>query len=105
MSGSDRDQLEELRGRVEDDYRRAEEDYRRAEEEYRLDMAAIEHLQRRFFGAVSSIPTSNDSPPSNESISESPTTILLPQSTPARPQRDELDDSLRSMFNFNTSRR
>ncbi|MGA2753626.1 MAG: hypothetical protein ABSE53_07650 [Terracidiphilus sp.] len=91
MSGLDRDQLEALRDRV-------EEDYRRAEENYRLDIAAIEHLQHRFFGAVSSIPTSNDSRPINGSNSESPTTILPPQSTPARPQSDELEDSLRSMF-------
>ncbi len=96
MSRLDSDQLEALRDRV-------EEDFRRAEENYRLDTAAIEHLRRRFFGAVSSIPSGNDSPPSKGSNSESPTTILLPQSTPASSRNDELEDSLRSMFH--TSRR
>lgn len=91
MSGMNRDQLEALRDRV-------EEDYRRAEENYRLDMAAIEHLQRRFFSAVSSFPTGNDSPPSDGSNIKSPTTIPLPQSSPASPQSDELENSLRSMF-------
>ena len=96
MSGFEKDQLETLRDRV-------EEDYRQAEQNYRLDIAAIEHLQRRFFGAVSSIPKSNDSPPSNGSNSKSPTTILPPQYTQASPQSDELEDSLRSMFH--TSRK
>jgi hypothetical protein len=91
MSGLDREQLEALRDRV-------EEDFSRAEQNYRLDIAAIEHLLRRFFAAASSIPTSNDPPPSNGSNSKSPTTILLPQSSPASPQSDELEDSLRSMF-------
>jgi hypothetical protein len=65
MTEVDKDQLQALRDRVEEDYRRvedeyrrAEENYRRAEESYRLDIAAIEHLQRRFFGSLSSISTS-----------------------------------------------
>ena len=91
MSGLDGDQLGALRDRV-------EEEYRRVEEEYRLDVAAIEHLQRRFFGGVSSIPTSNDSQPSIGSNSESPTVTLPPQYTPARLQSDGLEDSLRSIF-------
>jgi hypothetical protein len=94
MSELERDPLEALRDRVEEDYRRAEEDFRRAEENYRLDLAAIEHLQRRFFG--SSIPTSNYSPPGNGSA-------LEPPAAAARPQSVDLDESLRSMFN--TSRR
>jgi hypothetical protein len=65
MPEVDKGQLEALRDRVEmdfrrveDEYRRAEENYRRSEENYHLDIAAIEHLQRRFFGAPSSTPTS-----------------------------------------------
>jgi hypothetical protein len=65
MPEVDKNQLEALRDRVEmdyrrieDEYRRAEENYRRAEENYHLDIAAIEHLQRRFAGAPSSTPTS-----------------------------------------------
>ena len=64
MPEADKGQLESLRDRVEmdyrkveDEYRRAEENYRRAEENYHLDIAAIEHLQRRFPGAPSSTPT------------------------------------------------
>lgn len=60
MSGLDGDQLQALRDRVEEDYRRAVEAYRRAEQDYRLDVSAIEYLQRRFFGGVSSIPASHD---------------------------------------------
>jgi hypothetical protein len=138
MSGVYGDQMEALRGRVEEDYRQAEQNYHQAEENYRqaeqnyhqaeenyrLDMSAIEHLQRRFFGAVSSIPTSNDSPPSNGSYSEPPsnrsyseppsnrsyseppsngsyseppTTILPPQPTPATPL-DDLVGSIRETY-------
>ena len=116
MSGLNGDQLEALRDRVEDDYRRLEEEYRRAEQDYRLDVAAIEHLQRRFFGGVSRIPTSDHSQTSTASNggsstigsdgelaaivsdSESPATTLPPQYTPTRLQCDGLEDSLRSMF-------
>lgn len=69
MPEVDKDQLEALRDRVEqdyrrveDEYRRAEENYRRAEENYRLDIAAIEHLQRRFSGPAISVPASEYSP-------------------------------------------
>lgn len=105
MSGLERDPLDALRSRVEEDYRRAEDDYRRAEEEYRqaeenyrLDLAAIEHLQSRFFGAMSSTPASNYSPPGNGSTSESPAATLPPQFTPAGAQSDDLAGSIRSMF-------
>ncbi len=120
MSGNYGDQLEALQDLAEEGYRlaeqnfrQAEQNFRQAEENFRLDMSAIEHLHRRFFGTVSSIPTSNYSPrsngsnseppttyspPSNGSNSESPATILPPQSTPAGPQSDELVGSLRSML-------
>ena len=69
MPEVDKNQLEALRDRVEEDYRRledeyrrAEENYRRAEENYRLDIAAIEHLQRRFSGPVISVSASEYSP-------------------------------------------
>ena len=121
MSGNYGDQLEALQDLAEEGYRlaeqnfrQAEQNFRQAEENFRLDMSAIEHLHRRFFGTVSSIPTSNYSPASNGSNSESPTsnyspasngsnsesptTILPLQSTPAGPQSDELVGSLRSML-------
>ncbi len=81
----EKDQLEALRNRVEDDYRRVEDDYRRAEENYhraeenyRLDIAAIEHLQRRFSGTVSSISTSEYSA-ANGFSGKTPATMPTPQ--------------------------
>ncbi len=72
----DKDQLEALRDRVEadyrrveDDYRQAEENYRHAEENYRLDIAAIEHLQRRFSSAPASMSSSSISPTGNSATS------------------------------------
>jgi hypothetical protein len=85
MPEVDKDQLQALRDRVEqdfrrveDDYRRAEENYHRAEENYRLDIAAIEHLHRRFFGALSSIPTSEYSAGNGLNI-KPPAAIQPPQ--------------------------
>jgi len=91
MTELDRDQLEAMRDRV-------EEDFRKAKENYHLDVAAIEHLQRRFFGAVSSIPNSSYSETTNGSNDESPTTILPPRSAPAGTQNDGLDGSIREIF-------
>ncbi len=89
------EQLEAFRDRVEEDFRRAEEDFRRAEENYRLDVAAIEHLQRRFFGAVSSIPTRDYSESTKGSNDES---VTSPRPAPAGIQNDGLDGSLRAIF-------
>ena len=71
MSGFEKDQLETLRDRV-------EEDFRKAKENYRLDIAAIEHLQRRFFGALNSVSTSEYSS-GNGLNSKPPATIQPPQ--------------------------
>ncbi len=65
--------------KVEDEYRRAEENYRRAEENYHLDIAAIEHLQRRFPGAPSSTPTGEQSAASGFN-GKTPATMPTPQS-------------------------
>lgn len=95
MSALEGEQLEAFRDRVEEDFRRAEEDFRRAEENYRLDVAAIEHLQRRFFGAVSSIPIRGYSESTKGSNDES---VTPPRSAPAGTQDDGLDGSLRAIF-------
>lgn len=91
MQEVDKDQLEALRNRVEEDYRRAEEDYRRAEEthrraeeNYRLDLAAIEHLQRRFFGAVNGISATEF--PSGNGLSSKPPAPPLPPASIQPPQ-------------------
>lgn len=91
MSAFEGDQLDALRDRV-------EEDFRRAEENYRLDIAAVEHLQRRFFGAVSGIATSKYSETTKGSKGESPATILPLQAAAVGMQSDGLEGSLRSMF-------
>lgn len=128
-SGMDKDSLEAFR--------------RQVEEDYRLDMGAIERLQRRFLnipniipsspipsnptsGSVISphtVPSSFDSlpTPGPNSVDSSPTTgpnsfdsspgagsgsewrteqrsMVLPPCGPAGPHKDELVDSLRSMF-------
>jgi hypothetical protein len=102
LSGMDRDRLEALRRQVEDDYR--------------LDIAAIERLQRRYLD-VSNIISGNPIPssiipapsapsgfdpspsagPSNEWRPEQHPAALSP-SGPAKPQDDELVGSIRSMF-------
>jgi hypothetical protein len=94
MGSLDRDQLEALRKQVEEDYR--------------LDMAAIERLQRRFLGSVSSVPSSvpaNTAPaPSNMSswnqapISDTRGDGLPKYDSAPNPQGDEVTSSLRAMF-------
>lgn len=92
----DREQLEALR--------------RQVEEDYKLDIAAIERLQRRFMGAANSIPggaagngTSPNNPPlasyasSNEWRTESANPVPPPPAPPER-RTDELEGSLRTMF-------
>jgi len=95
MSAMEADQLQALRDRV-------EEDFRRAEENYRLDIAAIEHLQRRFFGAVSSTSTRNYSETTDGSNRDSAPTLLPLRSNQATPQNDVLEGSLRAMFRTGT---
>jgi hypothetical protein len=94
----DREQLEALR--------------RQVEEDYRLDLAAIERLQRRFLGATRAVPgniPTNAVPvgayaaPSKwseeaESRMESPVSAP-PSFAPPERQRDEVEGSLRTMFN------
>lgn len=92
----DRAQLEALR--------------RQVEEDYKLDIAAIERLQRRFQG---SSPVLSSSTPSNtsslnaysspgewtnfEARIEQPTPVPPPPAPPER-RSDELEGSLRTMF-------
>jgi hypothetical protein len=74
---------------------------RRAEEDFRLDMAAIERLQRRLM-AVSGCAVSPISSPVNTASKPEPS---IPQAAPAifealpaALQPDELGNSLRAMF-------
>ncbi len=85
MAGFSREQLDALR--------------RQIEEDYRLDMAALERLQRRF-----SNPAPAPAYPSS-GLNSTGTTIetlgnALPpkQEQPREPQADELAGSLRAMF-------
>ena len=77
MSGLDREQLEALR--------------RQIEEDYRLDMAAIDRLQRRFI-------TSAVSPVSNGPVAERNITVLPSPEPTVEAQPDELTNTLRGMF-------
>jgi len=79
MSGLDREQLEVLR--------------RQIEEDYRLDMAAIDRLQRRFMTSASVV-----SPVSNGPVAERNITVLPSPEPPVEAQPDELTNTLRGMF-------
>jgi hypothetical protein len=79
MANLDREQLEALR--------------RQVEEDYRLDLAAIERLQRRFIGA-----NTNTSSVNIGTISEIRGAALPAPEPQAQPDQDELTGTLRSMF-------
>ncbi len=105
LTGMDKDRLEALR--------------RQVEEDYRLDIAAIERLQRRCVDGSSAVasnaipsssvpahivPNSFDSSPSAGPGSEWRTdqrTTILPPSGLSESQNDDLVGTLRSMFNGN----
>lgn len=75
---------------------------RQIEEDYRLDVAAIERLQRRFSAAPASAPANNYPPPGMSSMGSTIETLgtpLPPKVDVNRdPQNDELTGSLRAMF-------
>ena len=78
----DRDQLESMR--------------RQLEEDYRLDIAAIERLQRRFSGSASIVsPAAGYLAPLPEPRALEPSIAV---ETRSEPQPDELTGSLRAMF-------
>ena len=79
MGSFDREQLDALR--------------RQIEEDYRLDMAAIERLQRRFVSADPTLSSGKDAPPVERNVAVLPTI-----ESQAEPQPDELTSTLRGMF-------
>ena len=85
MAGLDREQLDALRQQVEEDFR--------------LDMAAIERLQRRFGAGSFSTPATSVSSANNGSAVEPRATVLAPVPGLPEPQSDELTGSIRAMFN------
>lgn len=73
---------------------------RQLEEEFRMDMAAIERLERRF--VKDSPPVAAVLPPSNVAVLET-RTVSAPRPEPVQeavhqPAADELEGTLRSMF-------
>ncbi|HWE83874.1 MAG TPA: hypothetical protein VG267_02950 [Terracidiphilus sp.] len=72
---------------------------RQIEEDYRLDIAAIERLQRRF---VNSAPTSSFPPanlsPVNGNLESLGSSLTSKMDQPRDPHPDELTGSLRAMF-------
>jgi hypothetical protein len=79
MAVLDREQLEALR--------------RQIEEDYRLDLAAIERLQRRFI-----VSGSSHSSGIGGSTAEARGPVLATLEAQADPQPDELTNTLRGMF-------
>ena len=75
----DREQLEALRRQIEDDYR--------------LDMAAIERLQRRFMPAGTGGSSVREAPAPERNV-----TVLPTLESQSEPQQDELTNTLRGMF-------
>jgi hypothetical protein len=79
MAVFDREQLEALKRQIEDDYR--------------LDMAAIERLQRRFISSNGGL-----SQVSNTATVEKRVTVLPTLEAQGEAQPDELTNTLRGMF-------
>lgn len=79
MAMFDREQLEALK--------------RQIEEDYRLDMAAIERLQRRFIGG-SGTPSNGN----NGTTLDRRVTVLPTMEAQSEPEPDELTNTLRGMF-------
>ncbi len=100
MASLDREQLEALRAQVEEDYR--------------LDLAAIERLQRRFISSGSSISGNSISgasapAPSQQSWNPGPASNVREEPMPSyepvpNPQPDEVMTSIRSIFSSQRSR-
>ena len=91
MAVFDREQLDTLKRQVEDDYR--------------LDLAAIERIQRRFFNAANSASTTTGLTPGNlptwtpAPASETQGSVLPRlETTSIEGQSDELTGTLRAMF-------
>ena len=79
MAMFDRDQMDALRRQIEDDYR--------------LDMAAIERLQRRFNTAAGVVANGNNGGSVDKRV-----TVLPTIDAQGEPQPDELTNTLRGMF-------
>jgi len=79
MALFDREQLEALRRQIDDDYR--------------LDMAAIERLQRRFNSASAGLANGTNGGSSDKRV-----TVLPTIDAQNEPQPDELTNTLRGMF-------
>lgn len=84
MAGLERDQLESLK--------------RQIEEEYRLDIAAIERLQRRFAGQNGSRGVSPLATPSALSAAETLANMAPALEPVPAAAQDDLTSSLRTMF-------
>jgi len=83
--GLDREQLEALR--------------RRVDEDYKLDVAAIERFQRRFTSGNTSSPDLTSAPPATSATVSEIRRAVVPIPEPVgQAEPDELTGSLRSMF-------
>jgi hypothetical protein len=66
---------------------------RQIDEDYRLDMAAIERLQRRFISSNSGLVNGNNGTSIDRRV-----TVLPTLEAQAEPEPDELTNTLRGMF-------
>jgi hypothetical protein len=80
----DREQLEAMR--------------RQIEEDYRLDIAAVERLQRRCLANNTGGSAARETPPPQEKPERNVTVLPSHEPTPEPQQPDELTASLRGMF-------
>ena len=86
MASFDREQLEALKRQIEDDYR--------------LDMAAIERLQRRLVPSsspIAAVPTVRETPVVERAV-ERNVTVLPSLESQGEAQPDDLTNTLRGMF-------
>ena len=113
----DRNDLEALRNQVEQDYqalqhkleqeyqtqqRKLDQDYQQllsqTEQDHHLDIAAVEHLQRRFFRDAATTLSNANSLPANGSNEKTPVQVTPSQATSHEPQADSLVASLRNVL-------
>lgn len=80
------------------DWEQLESLKRQLEEDFRMDMAAIERLQRRFRAASEKAPAPAPVAPAKVSVIDTLGSPAPKAEAPPAPESDELDNTLRTMF-------
>ncbi len=84
MGNLDREQLEALK--------------RQIEEDYKLDMAAIERLQKRFIGSTPGVAAVKEVAVAERAVGDRNLTVLPTLENQSEAQPDDLTNTLRGMF-------